>query len=184
MQKKLKIALGLSLLTGIMTGCSTTTPKTEHSMQNGHHTTVYLVNAQGSAAAIGEINFSDTTQGLKIETQLRDLPPGPHGFHIHENASCAPAEKDGKMGAALAAGSHYNPHQAPQHGTPMTGHLGDLPLLLVDNNGTAHQTLYAPRLKMADLHGRTIMIHAGGDNYADTPKPLGGGGDRIACGVL
>jgi Cu-Zn family superoxide dismutase len=28
------------------------------------------------------------------------------------------------------------------------------------------------------------MIHAGGDNYSDTPKPLGGGGERIACGVV
>ena len=28
------------------------------------------------------------------------------------------------------------------------------------------------------------MIHAGGDNYSDLPKPLGGGGDRIACGVI
>lgn len=28
------------------------------------------------------------------------------------------------------------------------------------------------------------MIHAGSDNYSDDPKPLGGGGDRIACGVI
>jgi Cu-Zn family superoxide dismutase len=28
------------------------------------------------------------------------------------------------------------------------------------------------------------MIHAGGDNYSDQPVPLGGGGARIACGVV
>lgn len=28
------------------------------------------------------------------------------------------------------------------------------------------------------------MVHAGGDNYADDPKPLGGGGARIACGSI
>jgi Cu-Zn family superoxide dismutase len=28
------------------------------------------------------------------------------------------------------------------------------------------------------------QIHAGGDNYSDQPKPLGGGGARIACGTL
>jgi len=28
------------------------------------------------------------------------------------------------------------------------------------------------------------MIHAGSDNYADEPKPLGGGGSRVACGVI
>lgn len=28
------------------------------------------------------------------------------------------------------------------------------------------------------------MIHAVGDNYSDTPAPLGSGGARIACGVI
>src|SRR5690606_12840265 len=127
--------------------------------------------------------------------------------HIHENGSCAPAMKDGKMGAALAAGSHYNPNQSPNHGTPVTGHLGDLPALKVNTDGTARVTLLAPRLKLADLQGRAIMVqaggtltagrvqladlqgrasvvHAGGDNYTDDPLPLGGGGDRSACGVI
>jgi Cu-Zn family superoxide dismutase len=27
-------------------------------------------------------------------------------------------------------------------------------------------------------------VHAGGDNYADEPQPLGGGGARTACGVV
>ena len=28
------------------------------------------------------------------------------------------------------------------------------------------------------------MIHVGGDNHSDHPKPLGGGGGRLACGVI
>jgi Cu-Zn family superoxide dismutase len=28
------------------------------------------------------------------------------------------------------------------------------------------------------------MVHVGGDNYSDKPKPLGGGGARFACGVI
>ena len=119
-----------------------------------------------------------------IRTNLKQLPAGERGFHIHENGSCAPAMKDGKMGAALAAGSHYNPNQAPHHGTPTTGHLGDLPALKVNTDGTARVTLLAPRLKLADVQGRAIMVHAGGDNYSDNPLPLGGGGERIACGVI
>ena len=43
----------------------------------------------------------------------------------------------------------------------------------------------APRITdLAALRGKTLMIHAGGDNYSDQPKPLGGGGARIACGVI
>ena len=52
-----------------------------------------------------------------------------------------------------------------------------------DANGNTSPVL-APRLKMADLKGRALMIHAGGDNYADQPAPLGGGGVRWACGVI
>ena len=45
----------------------------------------------------------------------------------------------------------------------------------------AHPVL-GPRLKLADLKGRALMVHAGGDNHADHPAPLGGGGARVACG--
>ena len=92
--------------------------------------------------------------------------------------------KDGKMGAALAAGGHYNPHNIAHHGSPTTGHLGDLPALVVNDKGFATTPVIAPRLKLSDIQGRAIMIHAGGDNYSDTPQPLGGGGARIACGVI
>jgi Cu-Zn family superoxide dismutase len=40
----------------------------------------------------------------------------------------------------------------------------------------------APRLSTADLRGRALIVHAGGDTYRDVP-PLGGGGARIACGI-
>ena len=157
---------------------------TPSQIENKKTVTINAVSANGIDAKIGSIEWQDSAAGLVIKTNLNNLPSGPHGFHIHENGSCAPAMKDGKMGAALAAGSHYNPNQAPHHGTPTTGHLGDLPALKVKTDGTARVTLLAPRLKLADVQGRAIMVHAGGDNYSDTPLPLGGGGERIACGVI
>lgn len=144
---------------------------------------VNAVSVDGVGKKIGTIHFQDTPQGLSISTQLSDLPSGYHGFHLHEKGSCDPAEKEGKIGAAIAAGGHFNPHKA-EHGTPNAGHLGDLPVLNVDSNGTANSTVIAPRLKLANVQGLAILIHAGGDNYSDHPKPLGGGGDRIACGVI
>ncbi len=41
-----------------------------------------------------------------------------------------------------------------------------------------------PRLTAKEIRERSVVIHAGGDNYQDTPKALGGGGKRIACGVI
>ena len=65
------------------------------------------------------------------------------------------------------------------------GHLGDLPVLVVNNDGKATDPVTAPRLKKLDeVKGKSLMIHVGGDNMSDQPKPLGGGGARYACGVI
>ncbi|HEY9150857.1 MAG TPA: superoxide dismutase [Cu-Zn] SodC [Gammaproteobacteria bacterium] len=143
-----------------------------------------LVNEKGASRHIGEITITETPHGLVFTPALSDLTPGLHGFHVHQNPDCGPAKKDGKLIGALAAGGHYDPDDTQRHGTPWgDGHRGDLPPLYVDGKGEARQPVLAPRLKMEDLHGRSLMIHEGGDNHRDHPAPLGGGGARIACGV-
>jgi Cu-Zn family superoxide dismutase len=147
--------------------------------------TVHAVSEQGVGEEIGTIEIKLSNYGLVFTPALQGLEPGLHGFHLHENPSCEPKEKDGKMVAALAAGGHYDPDLTKQHDAPWgTGHLGDLPPLFVDGNGAATQPVLAPRLKVEDLAKRAIVIHAGGDNHTDHPAPLGGGGARVACGVL
>jgi Cu-Zn family superoxide dismutase len=144
-----------------------------------------LVNEQGIGAEAGTVTISESKYGLVFTPALHGLAPGLHGFHVHQNPSCAPAEKDGKPVPALAAGGHYDPAGTNKHGEPWgDGHLGDLPPLYVAPDGTSTQPVLAPRLKIADVAGRSIMVHAGGDNHADHPAPLGGGGARVACGVV
>jgi Cu-Zn family superoxide dismutase len=144
-----------------------------------------VVDENGIGAPIGTVTISETPYGLVFTPSLEQLPPGLHGFHVHEKASCAPGEKDGKKVAALGAGPHYDPTASGKHGLPWgDGHLGDLPALYVDAQGKASYPVLAPRLKAADLKGRSLMVHAGGDNHADHPAPLGGGGARVACGVI
>jgi Cu-Zn family superoxide dismutase len=148
---------------------------------------VNLIDAKGIGAEVGTIRFADGKNGLEIFPKLKGLPPGPHGFHIHENRSCGPkANPQGQMTAGLGAGGHYDPGKTGKHDGPHadSGHLGDLPVLEVKPDGTASGKLYAPRLKVSDIKKRSVMIHAGGDNYSDQPAALGGGGARIACGVI
>jgi Cu-Zn family superoxide dismutase len=144
-----------------------------------------LVDEKGIGKPVGEVTVGESPYGLVLTPMLSGLPPGLHGFHVHENPSCAPKEKDGKMVAALGAGGHYDPMATKHHGMPWgDGHLGDLPALYVDPQGNAANPVLAPRLKMADLKGRSLMVHMGGDNHSDHPAPLGGGGARVACGVI
>lgn len=143
------------------------------------------VTDKGVNGMVGTVTITETPYGLVFTPKLKGLPHGLHGFHLHENGSCEPATKDGKVVPGGAAGGHYDPKKSGHHGYPWgDGHLGDLPVLVVDTDGNAMEPVLAPRLKVEDLKGRALMIHAGGDNHSDDPKPLGGGGARIACGVI
>lgn len=147
--------------------------------------TLNAVDEKGVGSQVGSVTVTESRYGLVFTPALHDLAPGIHGFHVHQNPSCAPAEKDGTMTAAQAAGAHLDPAGTNRHGEPWgDGHLGDLPPLYVDAKGMATQPVLAPRLESADLAGHSLMIHAGGDNHADHPAPLGGGGARVACGVV
>ncbi len=145
-----------------------------------------LVNDKGVATPIGKVLISESAYGLVFTPDLNGLPPGLHGFHVHVNPSCAPKEQDGKMVPALAAGGHFDPEHTNKHDLPWgNGHLGDLPPLYVDASGHADQPVLAPRIKDINLmRGHSLMVHAGGDNHMDMPMPLGGGGARVACGVI
>ena len=147
--------------------------------------TINRIDANGVGEAIGTLTLEDTAQGLKVTPKLTGLPPGPHGFHVHANASCAPGEQNGQKVAGLGAGGHLDPAATGKHlGPAGAGHKGDMPVLSVDPAGAANTPDFAPHLKVADVQGHAIVIHAGGDNYSDQPAPLGGGGARIACGVV
>lgn len=147
---------------------------------------MHEVNAQGQGQEVGTVTISESAHGLVFSPQLKGLKPGVHGFHVHQNPSCEPAEKDGKPTAAGAAGEHFDPDKTGKHGFPWgEGHMGDLPALYVDDQGNATNPVLAPRLKkLSDVSGRALMVHQGGDNHSDNPKPSGGGGARIACGVI
>ncbi len=150
--------------------------------------TVYLATDKGDGEKVGTVTITDVAgaePSVSIATDLKGLPPGQHGFHIHEKGDCSPVEKDGKMGHAMAAGGHYDPTKTGKHlGPDGGGHRGDLPILTVGADGTAKATMTVKNLTAAELKNRSVMIHAGGDNYSDTPAPLGGGGARIACGTF
>ncbi|MGE4348773.1 MAG: superoxide dismutase family protein [Candidatus Berkiella sp.] len=140
---------------------------------------------QGIGEAIGSVTLKDTSEGMALTIRLKDIPAGEHGFHIHENPSCAFQIQEGKVVSGALAGGHYDPHHTKIHAGPgQKGHLGDLQKLIANQDNIVEQEMIAPDLKIADIMNRAFIIHEKGDNYSDEPLPLGGGGARIACGVI
>jgi len=139
---------------------------------------IYKTTKTGHGAYLGTVTLTDGLYGMLIQPHLHDLPPGEHGFHIHQNPNCADY--------GLDAGGHLDPAHTDKHLGPYNsyGHLGDLPVLMVNQHGIADTETLAPRLTVSDAIGHSLMIHEFGDNYSDTPKANGGGGARIACGVI
>ena len=123
-----------------------------------------LFNANGEPQNIGTITAEDSACGVLLTPNLHSLPAGVHGFHVHVNHTCA---QNG-----MAAGGHLDPDKTDQHDGPYShqGHQGDLPVLIVNQDGTATLPTLAAKFKLAQLSGHAFMIHAGGDNYSDHPE--------------
>lgn len=117
--------------------------------------------------------------GLLVTGNFNDLPPGEHGFHIHEIGACTP-DFD-------AAGDHLNPFER-EHGYLVESgfHAGDLPNIHVADDGTAILQIFDTELAgdvsniLFDEDGSALVVHAGPDDYLDKDSA----GDRIACGVI
>ena len=165
----------------VVVGLLTTTPGWCDALE----VTLHRIDASGVGESIGSVTAQDTDQGLVIYPDLVGLSPGEHGFHLHSIGSCEPGQNaEGTMVAGLASGGHWDPDGSDQHLGPFgNGHRGDLSRLVVDADGKTNTSVVAPRLSTADLKGKALVVHAGGDTYRDEPT-LGGGGARIACGVV
>lgn len=150
---------------------------------NNEHITATFVNANNET--IGEAILTESNQGVLITLNASKLPPGSHGFHIHEKGFCEPENQ------FESAGAHFNPFQK-KHGilNPEGPHAGDLPNIIVTNDGTVNQQLIAPlvTLKAGQQHsllkpeGTSLIIHEKPDDYKT--DPAGNAGKRIACAVI
>ncbi len=143
------------------------------------------IGSLGDSGLSGSVTFVQTDAGLKVAYVLDGLPQGEHGFHVHENGSCADGE-DGAPGGG--AGGHFNPGGTP-HGAPnlpaAERHVGDLGNIqwLSDGTATGSFTDTIASLEGPDsIVGKALVIHANLDDLAS--QPSGDAGARVGCGVI
>ncbi|MDO6415059.1 superoxide dismutase family protein [Sphingomonas sp. BIUV-7] len=139
---------------------------------------VPLKNNAGASA--GSVDLIAAPKGLLIKVDATGLTPGWHAIHIHEKADCSDA-------AFKMAGAHTHSATPAAHGllNPAANDTGDLPNIYAGADGTAKAELFTTLTMMAPLHdadGSAIVIHAKADDY--TTQPIGGAGDRVACGAF
>lgn len=128
---------------------------------------------------VGKAQFYQTKDGVLLSVEVIGLPSGEghcaggvFGFHIHEGEACTGTQDD----PFADAKGHYNPHSCkhPQH-------AGDLPPLF-EANGRAFMVVLTGRFTVTEIIGKTMIIHAGPDDF--TSQPSGNSGKKIACGQI
>jgi Cu-Zn family superoxide dismutase len=169
--------VGTGLVAAPLYGVGSKKPKTKAEAR--------LVNAAGDE--IGVVRLREKGGAVRVEGQVRGLPAGFHGFHVHAIGSC--------VGPAFtSAGGHLNPG-----GASHPAHAGDMPVLLVNADGTASASFESDRFgvgNLFDTDGSAVIVHANPDNYANIPADrydpdpdattlaTGDAGGRLACGVI
>jgi superoxide dismutase, Cu-Zn family len=178
----------------------TTAPLVGAAAQTGAGAKAHATIKDAHGKSIGNATLTQTAHGVLIAAELSGLPAGQHGMHIHAVGKCEPP-------AFTTAGGHFNPTGRKHGYNAESGpHMGDLPNLIVANDGKAFVDVYVADLSLGEASvasgtsvpekpaaagaprnlfeqgGAALVIHAKADDYAT--DPAGNSGDRIACGVV
>ncbi|MEC1523598.1 superoxide dismutase family protein [Neobacillus niacini] len=142
---------------------------------------VKMLNDKGDS--IGIVKFQEISSGVKLIFNLKELPAGEHAVHIHDKGIC-------KTPDFKSSGKDLNP-DGKDHGLlhPKGAHSGDLPNLIVEDDGTVKAELIAPSVTLKEgkatlirKDGTAIVIHEEKDDGMTQPE--GEAGDIIACGEI
>ena len=166
----MKRIVWLGITTLVVAACAHTKPPMARAM---------LQPSVGSTAQ-GSVHLNQLSDGtVDVVADLTGVPPGVHGFHVHQNGDCS---NNGQ-----AAGGHFNPMNMP-HAAPdaVSHHAGDWGNVTADEKGEVHARFNTHSVTVApgttSAVGHAIILHANPDDL--TTQPSGNAGARIACGIV
>ena len=146
---------------------------------------------KGANGITGTATFYEIANGgnghmVQVVLMVQNAPPGMHGVHIHGTGRCEGPD-------FKSAGGHFDPGPAgnPDPDVNHPYHMGDLPNITVNAQGTGQYNIFSTRVTMGgptglfDTDGSAIVIHQNLDPMVPGPSGSGvSGGPAIACGVI
>jgi Cu-Zn family superoxide dismutase len=140
---------------------------------------IATIRAVQGAGISGTVAFIPEQGKIRVVVDVRGLPPGKHGIHVHEYGDLS--APDGS-----SVGGHFNPTNQP-HGAPTDAqrHLGDLGNIEADRNGVAKTSFLVDRISLTgpnSIIGRSAVIKERADDFKT--QPAGAAGARIAWGII
>ena len=164
--------IGLAVASAVIAGCA-------GMMAGVPSATATLEPTQGNNTR-GTVDFVQKGDKVAFTAKMSGLPPGGHGFHIHEKGDCN--SPDG-----MSAGAHFNPMgKAHAHPSDPDHHAGDMPMLTADPAGVVYATGELDVISIgsgaADIVGKAVIVHKDPDDFKT--QPTGNSGARLACGVI
>ncbi|MCA0328146.1 MAG: superoxide dismutase family protein [Proteobacteria bacterium] len=137
---------------------------------------------QQGAPVQGNLVFTQEGDVVRVSGSITGLKSGAaHAFHVHEKGDCGSADFS-------SAGSHFNPTGArhgAHGGAAGQHHLGDMPQLMADAQGTARVSFTSSSLTLQgpnSIVGKAVIVHRDPDDV--NAQPVGNAGPRLACGVI
>lgn len=150
---------------------------------------------------VGKIDFCEYKDKsgknlVRVKVDIKGLPPGKHGFHIHQAGDLTQH--------CVSACAHFDPY-GNVHGGPNDNkrHVGDLGNINANQSGISKKIFYDHRIKLRgknSIIGRSVVIHENQDDLGlggvdkfgnildhEIRKEsliTGNAGSRIACGVI
>ena len=143
-----------------------------------------IVDTQGEE--VGVVVLRQGPNGTLFDLELEGLEPGFKAIHVHAVGKC-----DDHEDGFEASGGHLNPDDK-DHGlmNPDGPDAGDFPNFYVHQDGYAKAQFFSDRVsldgeigaKLMDDDGAALVMHENPDDHVS--QPIGGAGNRIACGVI
>jgi|SRR5690606_9784030 len=138
------------------------------------------LNAKSDSKVSGEVTFMEEDGEVSMHAMITGLTPGEHAIHLHESSDCSAAD-------GSSAGGHWNPTNQPhgKWGAEAGYHKGDIGNFTADENGngmvmfSTNEWCIGCDDSNKNIIGKSVIVHAGIDDY--TTQPTGDAGGRVSC---